>query len=759
MKRFLSILVFLLIPAVAFPSSASQKGIQVKMRSGEVLTLYERSYALVIGIGNYTAGWPKLLNISKELDPVVEVLEAQGFHVVRKNDLKGAELEDAFRGFIYEHGYDRNNRLLFFFSGHGHTLGDGSKGYLVPSDAPDPREDERGFLRKALSMDQILAWSRDMSAIHALFLFDSCFSGTIFRAKDLPEVPPDISMLTIKPVRQYLTAGDAGEPVPAKSTFTPVFVDGLKYGLADMDKDGYVTGSELGLFLRKEVSKRERQTPQFGKIPDYELSRGDFVFVAGGSAVITRPDPPPAGEPVTGSLKVITRPAGAKVYVKEGFVGASPVELKGLSMGQVSVRASLSGYQEEKETVWIQAGKETQVTLLLNPIPTTGSLEVRSEPSGALWYLDGAYVGTTPGDMASVPQGSRKVTVNKEGFQDWEQTVTITVGATRKVQANLVPIRKDSKPGDVTVSVTVKSSSKEQADLVPIEKDSKLWDVWLEPTTGMEFVWVPGGCYMMGQSETEQQYLIRELGEEYYNNFFADELPHHEVCVDGFWMGRTEVTVDQFRRFVEATGYRTDAERDGGCYDYVGFAALKRELGASWQNPRTLRQKGDYPVTCVSWNDVKEYIQFISKGSIHEFRLPTEAEWEYACRGNTTSIRFWGDDPDQACKYANVSNTTKMSFRFFRKGSVASVGLLAVNPFGLYDMLGNVWEWCEDHYDEDAYSNHFTANPIHMGGGADRVIRGGGWRVHLTFVRCASRYGAPLDYPYSDLGFRLLRIN
>ena len=204
---------------------------------------------------------------------------------------------------------------------------DGSKGYLVPSDAPDPRMDDKEFLRKSLSMDQILAWSRDLSATHALFLFDSCFSGTIFKTKDLPEVPPDISTMTALPVRQYLTAGDAGESVPAKSTFTPAFVDALKYGLGDLDRDGYISGTELGLYLRKEVPKHERQTPQFGKIRDYDLSRGDFVFVAGGSAVITRPEPPQASEPLTGSLLVETRPTGAMVFVNGGRVDASPVKL------------------------------------------------------------------------------------------------------------------------------------------------------------------------------------------------------------------------------------------------------------------------------------------------------------------------------------------------------------------------------------------------------------------------------------------------
>jgi uncharacterized caspase-like protein len=100
------------------------------------------------------------------------------------------------------------------FSGHGHTREKGAKGYLVPADAPNPNKDRVGFLRKALPMNQILAWSRQVEAKHALFLFDSCFSGTVFKAKDLPQQPPHISRATALPVRQYITAGEPERRYP-----------------------------------------------------------------------------------------------------------------------------------------------------------------------------------------------------------------------------------------------------------------------------------------------------------------------------------------------------------------------------------------------------------------------------------------------------------------------------------------------------------------------------------------------------------------
>ena len=246
---------------------------------GASIELYQQSHALLIGVSDYTAGWPDLENIPSELEHVEALLSAQGFNVINHLNPNSDQLENAFEDFIDEYGFEPDNRLLFFFSGHGHSLDNGNAGYLVPTDAPDPNKNERGFRRKALTMNQILTWSRDMKAKHALFLFDSCFSGTVFKARNLPKVPPSISRLTALPVRQYITAGSAGQTVPAKSTFTPMFVDALRYQLGDLNQDGYVTGLELGLYLRDTLPNHvENQSPQFGPIRDYELSRGDFVF-------------------------------------------------------------------------------------------------------------------------------------------------------------------------------------------------------------------------------------------------------------------------------------------------------------------------------------------------------------------------------------------------------------------------------------------------------------------------------------------------
>lgn len=294
------------------PSAADQRGVAViKDSSGSEVGFYKNSYALLIGVSDYTAGWPDLESIPAELQAVEKILREFGFHVEMHLNADHQKLEDAIQDFINEYGFESGNRLLFFFAGHGETRQGGRKGYLVPADAPVPARDEKGFLQKALPMSQILAWARQIEAGHVLFLFDSCFSGTVFKQRSLPPVPPHISKLTAKPVRQFITAGSAGESVPANSVFTPVFIDGLEHGLADLNKDGYVTGTELGVYLQGNEILRDHQTPQFGKINDYELSRGDFVFPL---ARIDAPGPKVKNDSKAPSASAINR--GDRVLAK-----------------------------------------------------------------------------------------------------------------------------------------------------------------------------------------------------------------------------------------------------------------------------------------------------------------------------------------------------------------------------------------------------------------------------------------------------------
>jgi formylglycine-generating enzyme required for sulfatase activity len=309
---------------------------------------------------------------------------------------------------------------------------------------------------------------------------------------------------------------------------------------------------------------------------------------------------------------------------------------------------------------------------------------------------------------------------------------------------------------------------------------------WIVPPPGM--VWIPGGEFIMGANgETKQK----------------NELPAHAVSVNGFFMDETEVSNAQFQKFVDETGYITTAEKP------VDWEELKQQLpagtqkpsddrlvpaslvfvvpkeevtsndmtkwwvwtpGANWRHPEgpgsDLVGREDHPVVHVSWDDAMAYAKWAGK------RLPTEAEWEFAARGGLQQKRFpWGDEPprDESDFKANIwqgrfPNTNTKADGWERTAPVKS---FPANGFGLYNMGGNVWEWCSDFYRADAYviRRGVTINPK----GPDtfwdpneplvpkRVSRGGSFLCHVSYCesyRPAARRGTGADTGMSHIGFR-----
>lgn len=305
--RVCSALWLLATPVSSTPVQRGLQVISIPDSSGQKidLKLYEGSYALVIGINTYTAGWPSLPGVAHDVAAVHAALEAQGFLVTLVENPTKDDLEDAFEKFIHTYGRQSENRLVFYFAGHGHTIrphyGGNPLGYLVPANAPNPHDDPAGFKRLALSMQRIEEYALTMEAKHALFLFDSCFSGSIFSLSRA--VPEHISYKTAQPVRQFITSGDENEQVPDESIFRQQFVAALG-GEADTNQDGYVTGSELGEFLQAQVVNysKEAQHPQYGKIRHPKLDKGDVVFqvaaLPASSAAVT-----PGNTPVDGGLR------------------------------------------------------------------------------------------------------------------------------------------------------------------------------------------------------------------------------------------------------------------------------------------------------------------------------------------------------------------------------------------------------------------------------------------------------------------------
>ena len=432
-------LVLILIGLHPFLSSASQtKGIKVVVKdtSGRTVGLYKGSHALLIGISNYTAGWPKLESVPHEINNVEEALKKQGFHVVKVMNPTSDELNEAFEDFIDTYGFDVGNRLLFFFSGHGHTRKQGKKGYLVPADAPDPRYDEKGFARKAVGMNQILTWSREIEAKHALFLFDSCFSGTIFKAKALPRIPPNISDVTSHPVRQFITAGSAGEEVPASSVFTPSFIRALQ-GDGDLDKDGYITGTEIGMYLHKKVlSYRRGQTPQYGKIKDPDLDEGDFVFVLP-DAVRTKP-----------SISEIEKPAKLipqSAIDKEMLFWQSIQDSEDPSLFEAYIKAFPEGVFAPIAKAKVEALKKKKAASITSA-DSKSKLFVEIEPKNATIRI--LNIGPRFRQGMALEPGRYHVEVSHHGYETKKTWIELEAGEDKKIEIGLEQLRASADGGD-----------------------------------------------------------------------------------------------------------------------------------------------------------------------------------------------------------------------------------------------------------------------------------------------------------------------
>jgi formylglycine-generating enzyme required for sulfatase activity len=254
---------------------------------------------------------------------------------------------------------------------------------------------------------------------------------------------------------------------------------------------------------------------------------------------------------------------------------------------------------------------------------------------------------------------------------------------------------------------------------------------------GMKLTLIPAGEFMMGSPDFDP----------YASD---DEKPQHRVRITRpFYLGVYPVTCGQFRRFIEATNYQTEAEKDGegGLGWHAAADEWVRDPKFIWRSPG-FDQTNDHPVVNVSWNDASAFCDWLSGQESQEYRLPTEAEWEYACRAGTTTRFFFGNDENALGQYAWYWENAKRQTH--------PVGEKKPNGFGLYDMNGNVWEWCADGYDADYYKQSSADDPRGPEVVAHRVRRGGGWR-YGPHARSASRSWNAPGHRCSYLGFRLAR--
>jgi formylglycine-generating enzyme required for sulfatase activity len=636
-RLLLSFMLLLLNASLVLPPLSLAKGISVVSQGGQSIYLYKDYHALVVGVSKYDKQ-PDRPHASDDAREVSRFLKSKGFRVTLVTDPTSLELKKALNDLVYAAGREQDRGIVFYYAGQGETQTrkDGTKlGWIVPSDCPTLQDDPEEFVSLAISMSDIETLSTQIRSRHVLMIFDASFSGAVFSLES--PVLEAIGEKSALAVRQYIISGGEGETQPEKNTFKTLLLKGLE-GDADLIYDGYITGSELAIYLADRVEKQTGGLlhPQYGKFKHAALARGDFVF----HLVETKPE--------RGRLFVETEPEGAQVRI----LNIGPRFIQGMELlpGKYHVEVSAEGYKTAKEWIALDAGEDRTLEMSLEKVEI---------------------------------------------------------------------LKKD--------------------------------EVEVTNILGMKFVPISSGSFQMGSS-----------GNEDYGS--GDEKNHNVTLTEGFYLQTTEVTVGQFRKFVDATGYTTEGEKSGGCWVSSAKGRWRKNRESSWKKPGSwetdgARQTDSHPVTCVSWNDAQAFAAWLSEKEGKNYTLPTEAEWEYACRAGTSSPFAFGRclSTDQA-NYGSIGpsfSDCKDSYRENRKRPLA-VSSLSPNPWGLFDMHGNVSEWVGDWY--GPYPPAKVTDPKGPSSGTERVMRGGHWQSDANGCRSAKRSSFPPGGASDAIGFRLVKI-
>ena len=500
-----------------------------------------------------------------------------------------------------------------------------------------------------------------------------------------------------KPLRVYFP--DFGiDGVESKRTYVldlviqnmgaePVDAGGNFYALSVQPKNAVVT---IDGVLQPSSSDGEYSAMLPYGTHTYKVEAGGYISKSG-SFVVSSGDMTPVSVSLLSAMASvsITCPTPAvSLYVDKKAVGNSPWS-GSLKEGMHLVEVRKSGYRSQQKTIQLAQQQKLDVTFG-ELVAIQGNLSVNYKPFGADVYVDGKKLGQSPRVFNGLLVGNHQVEVRKDGYATDRKTISISEGQTASITGTLASnaVASSNTSGYSSSSSSMASGS--NAISIPV-KDG----------ISIDMVKVEAGTFMMGATS--------EMKDPY-----SDKKPVHQVTLtNDYYMGKYEVT-----------------------------QALWQAVMGS--NPSNF--KGDnLPVETVNWNDCQEFISKLNSLTGRKFRLPTEAEWEYAARGGKKSRGY------------QYSGSRKISDVAWYEGNSRSkthpVGRKQANELGIYDMSGNVWEWCSDWY--GSYSSSSQTNPMGSDSGAKRVRRGGSWCHIARICRSSYRSGDAPDCRGLYLGLRL----
>ena len=434
----------------------------------------------------------------------------------------------------------------------------------------------------------------------------------------------------------------------------------------------------------------------------------------------------------------------AEIWINGSKAGAGLVT-GNYATGSYRIETRKANHRSASQTIDVNPGMSGQTITLQEPTPITGTLLVNSTPVGASITLDGQPVGQTPRQITQLLVGTHSVKLTKPGYADYVATVTLEEGKTANLTATLqnvvqvsiicnVPTAKiycdgtylGTGSGTYPLSmgshtlIATADNYKDYSAPIQVTSATTSHIINLQPKSndrtitvgGVTFkmVYVEGGTFTMGATS--------EQGDEAH----SDEKPTHSVSLSSYYIGETEVTQALWHAVMGS-----EPTYNGGWEDQYGRGS-------------------NYPAYRVSYEDCQAFIRKLNNLTAKIFRLPTEAEWEYAARGGNKSRGY---------KYSGSNTLSDVAWNYDNSGNKTHpVKIKSPNELGLYDMSGNVWEWCQDWYDD--YSSSSQTNPKGPSTGSNRVYRGGGWLVSARNCRVSLRGSGSPSSRYYYIGLRLV---
>jgi formylglycine-generating enzyme required for sulfatase activity len=639
--------------------------------------------ALVIGNGSYKSA--PLKNPVNDAKDIAAALKESGFKVTLKMNATKREMENSVRKFGKT--LRKGGVGLFYYAGHGMQLK--GRNYLIPINALIESESDVGY--ESLDAGRVLGKMEDAGNNLNIVILDACRNNPF--ARSFRSTTPGLARMDAPKGSLIAYATAPGSIAADGDGRNGVYT---KHLLENIRKPGLTVEQVL-----KNVRVAVVSDTSSKQIP-WEASSlmGNFYFNQAQDKEESKVAPLLAAENQTPDkcrLFVNTMPEGARVRI----LNIKPKFFQGIELlpGKYYIEVSFKKHVASKQWISIKQGEQKTIDIVLSALQE-GLLAV--DPSQIPSTQNRTKKDSTDLETllaqakAEKQKQERKLEHEKNRKNELKHQIVLyenlikNYGNKYKSQAwkalckDFPLLTAGLRTGDI-------SSLRQAASLY------KAGETFKDPATGMEFVWVPEGCFNMGSSSGGE-----------------DERPVHKVCLAGFWIGKYEVTQGQWKKI-------------------MGF------------NPSNFQSGDDYPVEKVSWDDVQKYISKLQQQSGNSFSLPTEAQWEYAARSGGKNQEYaGGNDIDRVAWYS--SNSGSKTHR---------VGTKASNGLGIHDMSGNVWEWCEDVYDKNAYSKHDRKNPVMTSGGSSRVFSGGSWFHNPRHMRAANRRGDSADYRDDCLGFRL----